>query len=125
MRDLRAPVPILRIFDEVLARRFYNEYLGFATAWEHRFDPEAPLYTELRRGDCVLHLSMHHGDACPGAALRVPCPDPQALLEELRGRPHPGQRPDLQEVPWGPPELTVLDPFGNRLVFHSPDEATP
>ena len=118
MTTMGPSTPILRIFDEGQARRFYVDYLGFTTSWEHRFEEKAPLYTEVRRGSCVLHLSMHHGDACPGAALRIPCPDPGILLEELRGRPHPGQRPRLLDVPWGPPELSLLDPFGNRLVFH-------
>ena len=61
--------PILRIFDEAKAREFYVGYLGFRIDWEHRFAPGMPLYLQVSRDGCVLHLSEHHGDACPGAAL--------------------------------------------------------
>ena len=63
--------PILRIFDEAKAREFYVGYLGFRIDWEHRFAPGMPLYLQVSRDSCVLHLSEHHGDACPGAALRI------------------------------------------------------
>ena len=55
--------PILRIFDEARAREFYQDYLGFRIDWEHRFAPGMPLYLQVSRVDCVLHLSEHHGDA--------------------------------------------------------------
>lgn len=55
--------PTLRIFDEARAREFYLGYLGFRIDWEHRFAPGMPLYLQVSRDDCVLHLSQHHGDA--------------------------------------------------------------
>ena len=67
--------PILRIFDEAKAREFYVGYLGFRIDWEHRFAPGMPLYLQVSRDGCVLHLSEHHGDACPGAALRIATED--------------------------------------------------
>ena len=39
----RAPIPILRLFDEAVARAFYIDFLGFAVDWEHRFKPGLPL----------------------------------------------------------------------------------
>ena len=36
--------PILRIFDEVKAREFYLEFLGFTLNFEHRLNDNAPLY---------------------------------------------------------------------------------
>ena len=48
------------------AREFYIEFLGFAVDWEHRFEGVAPVYMQVSRGNLVLHLSEHHGDACPG-----------------------------------------------------------
>ena len=68
---LGAVTPILRIFDEAKARQFYVDYLGFKVDWEHRFAPDLPLYLQIARDGCVLHLSEHHGDCCPGAALRI------------------------------------------------------
>ena len=66
----RAPIPILRLFDEAAARAFYVDFLGFRVDWEHRFEADLPLYMQLTLGDCVLHLSGHHGDATPAPASR-------------------------------------------------------
>ena len=63
--------PILRIFDEAKALEFYVDFLGFSVDWQHRFEADYPLYLQVSRDGCVLHLSEHHGDASPGAALRI------------------------------------------------------
>jgi catechol 2,3-dioxygenase-like lactoylglutathione lyase family enzyme len=78
--------PILRIFDEAKAREFYVDFLGFKVDWEHRFEPDLPLYMQVSRDGCVLHLSEHHGDACPGAAIRVETRGLSALHQELLGK---------------------------------------
>ena len=70
---LGAPVPILRSFDAARTKAFYLGFLGFKPVFEHRFEPDMPLYMGVRRGDCVLHLSEHHGDGTPGAAVRIAC----------------------------------------------------
>ena len=62
---MHAPIPILRSFSEEKAREFYLGFLGFTMDWEHRFVPTAPLYLQLTRGNLVLHLSEHYGDATP------------------------------------------------------------
>ena len=59
--------PILRIFDEAKAREFYVDFLGFKVDWEHRFEPDLPLYMQVSK-DCILHFSEHHGDCSPGSA---------------------------------------------------------
>src|SRR5689334_13353243 len=69
------PTPILRSFDEKRAKDFYLHFLGFELVFEHRFEEWAPLYMSVKKGDCVLHLSEHYGDGCPGAALRIPVDD--------------------------------------------------
>ena len=60
-------VPLLRMFDIPATRAFYIDYLGFSVDFEHRFEPELPLYMQVSRGACRLHLTQHHGDCCPGA----------------------------------------------------------
>ncbi len=55
--------PILRIFDEAKAREFYLDFLGFSLDWEHRFEADFPLYMQVSRGECVLHLTEHHATA--------------------------------------------------------------
>jgi uncharacterized glyoxalase superfamily protein PhnB len=111
--------PILRIFDEAKAREFYLDFLGFEVVFEHRFEPDLPLYLGVRRGDCTLHLSEHHGDACPGAAMRIEADDIDALCAELRAKRYRHARPDVETMPWGTRDMTIVDPFGNRLTFTS------
>lgn len=53
------------------AREFYVNFLGFKVDWEHRFEAGLPLYLQVSREGCTLHLTEHHGDCCPGAALRI------------------------------------------------------
>jgi len=110
-------VPILRIFDEPLARDFYLRYLGFDVGFEHRFAADMPLYMSVHRGSCELHLSEHHGDATPGSAVRIAVADVDGFLAELNARGHPRLRPSVQDQPWGTREITLTDPFGNRIIF--------
>ena len=118
------PTPLLRMFDEDKARAFYAGYLSFKVDWEHRFEPGLPLYMQVSRGTCRLHLTEHHGDCCPGSAVRIACPDINALLVELRGREYKTLRPSAELVPWGGSEITLTDPFGNRITFYSEAAAT-
>ena len=112
----RGTIPILRSFSEAKAREFYLGFLGFAIDWEHRFSPGAPLYLQISRAGLVLHISEHHGDACPGSCVFVPIEGIEALQAELIGRDYPNMRPGIEAVPWGR-EMIVTDPFGNRLRF--------
>lgn len=114
---IHSPIPILRIFDEGKALSFYIDWLNFRIDWQHRFEKHLPLYLQISRDGCVLHLSEHHGDACPGSAVRIPLEDVDALYEELKSRPYSGYFPEVQATPWGSRDMSILDPFGNRLVF--------
>lgn len=122
---LSAPTPILRIFDETKARAFYVDYLGFGVDWEHRFHPGLPLYLQVSRDGCVLHLSEHHGDCCPGAAMRIAVDDLDGLHAELSGKDYPYARPAIERMPWGTRDLSVKDPFGNRLTFSDDGQGEP
>ena len=115
--QLTKATPILRIFDERKAREFYVDFLGFQVDWEHRFEPDLPLYLQVSRGEFVLHLSEHHGDCCPGAAMRIETDDIDALHAELAGKRYGYARPQIDDTPWGAREMSVKDPFGNRLTF--------
>jgi uncharacterized glyoxalase superfamily protein PhnB len=109
--------PILRMFDEAKAREFYLEFLGFKVDWEHRFEPGLPLYMQVSRGECVLHLSEHFGDGSPGAAVRIHSADIEAFHLELTSKRYKHARPGLEDTPWGSREVSIRDPFGNRLTF--------
>jgi catechol 2,3-dioxygenase-like lactoylglutathione lyase family enzyme len=112
-----SPTPIVRILDEAKAREFYVGFLGFAVDWEHRFEPGFPLYMQVSRGGCVLHLSEHHGDAIPGCAMRIATDELDAFHAELHARQYKYARPGIQSTPWGTRDMTITDPFGNRLTF--------
>jgi catechol 2,3-dioxygenase-like lactoylglutathione lyase family enzyme len=109
--------PILRSFDEAKAREFYVGFLGFKVDWEHRFEPGLPLYLQVSREGCVLHLSEHHGDCSPGAAMRIECDDIDAFHQELTARNYGNSGPAIEVTAWDSRDMSVKDPFGNRLVF--------
>jgi catechol 2,3-dioxygenase-like lactoylglutathione lyase family enzyme len=101
--QLSKTTPILRIFNEAKAREFYVEYLGFRVDWEHRFAPGMPLYLQVSRDDCVLHLSEHHGDACPGAAMRIETDALDAFHQELEQKGYGYARPGIEAPALGQP----------------------
>lgn len=109
--------PILRSLDEAKAREFYVDFLGFHIDWEHRFEPDLPLYMQVSREGCVLHISEHHGDCNPGAAMRIQVDDVDALQRELIARQYKYARPGVCDTPWGSRDMTLTDPFGNKLTF--------
>ena len=115
---LSPPVPILRIFDEAIAREFYVGFLGFKVDWEHRFADGAPLYFQVTHGNCVLQLSGHFGDCCPGAGMRVAVDDIDTFQQRLLAKQYKHSRPGPAHLqPWGTRDLTISDPFGNRITF--------
>lgn len=122
MIQLKHTTPILRIFDEAKARAFYVDYLGFQVDWEHRFGADMPLYMQVSRDACTLHLTEHHGDCTPGSALRVAVEGLEAYHQELKAKGYRFLNPGLEEMPWGSTEMTVIDPFSNRLTFYDLSE---
>ena len=111
-------VPVLRSFDRGRAEEFYLGYLGFALDWEHRFEPDLPLYCQVSRGSVRLHLSEHHGDGSPGAAVLLEVDDVEALHASLDPA-YGFARPGLATQPWGR-TFSVRDPFHNALTFLQP-----
>src|SRR3954463_15091145 len=109
--QLHSTTPILRIFDDANAREFYVDFLGFKVDWEHRFEPGMPLYLQVSRDGCILHLSEHFGDCCPGAAMRIAVDDIADLHAELIAKHYKHARPGLEDTPWGTKDMSVKDPF--------------
>ncbi len=109
--------PLLRIFDEQMAKSFYVDFLGFRVDWEHRFEPTMPVYMQVSRDGCVLHLTEHYGDCSPGAGMRIEVDDLTALRDELLAKQSRYARPGIEHMPWGTHDMRLTDPFGNRLTF--------
>ena len=98
-------VPIFRVADGHATAEWYRR-LGFTVEGEHRFTPDLPLYLFLRRGDSVLHLSEHEGDANPGSLVYLYVDDIDAIAEEFGAT--------ITDQPWAR-EVALTDPDGNRL----------
>lgn len=111
------PIPILRMFDEAKANEFYVAFLGFTIDWQHRFEDGLPLYMQISKDTCILHLSEHHGDGSPGASLRIETTELDAFHKTLLAKQYRYARPDIEETPWGSRDMSIRDPFGNRLTF--------
>ncbi len=114
--------PILRIFDETKAREFYVDFLEFKVDWEHRFEPGLPLYMGISKDSVAVHLSEHFGDGTPGSHVRIACGDVDAYQQALLAKKYKHARPGVQDQPWGAREMTISDPFGNKLTFWMPSE---
>lgn len=110
-------IPVLRMFSVEKAREFYLDFLGFTVDWEHRFAPDMPLYMQVSRGDFALHLSEHHGDGSPGAVTFVAMTGLDEFHSEITARNYGYLRPGIQDQEWNAREMTVIDPFGNRIRF--------
>ena len=121
MTALGPVIPVLRMFDPSKALEFYAGYLGFGVDFEHRFAPGLPLYMQVSRGGAVLHLSEHHGDATPGSTVRIGVADIDLFYRELAQKDYKFARPAIEDQPWGLRELSISDPFGNRIVFFGTD----
>ncbi|HGH7182918.1 glyoxalase superfamily protein [Bacillus luti] len=111
-------IPIFRIFDIEKAKLFYLDFLGFKLDWEHRYEENMPLYMQIALKDAVIHLSEHHGDASPGGAIRVKIDDVKNYHAVLLSKEYVYLKPDIEKTPWGTIELTVIDPFSNRIIFY-------
>lgn len=114
--SIEPAIPIFRIFSVDKAMEFYRDFLGFTVDWEHRFGENFPLYCQISRSGMQMHLSEHVGDASPGARVFVPMRGIRDFHRELIGKHYRYMKPGLEQAPWGL-ELTVTDPFSNRITF--------
>ena len=114
--SIQPAIPIFRIFSVEKAMEFYCDFLGFGVDWEHRFGDNFPLYCQISRSGMLMHLSEHAGDASPGARAFVPMQGIRHFHAELTDKNYAYMRPGLTQADWGM-ELTVTDPFSNRITF--------
>lgn len=98
-------VPIFRVTDALETAKWYAR-LGFELEGEHRFAPGMPVYAFLRRGEILLHLSEHAGDARPNSLVYFYVDDVDAVAAEFGV--------EVVNQPWCR-EVPLTDPDGNRL----------
>jgi hypothetical protein len=110
--------PIFRIFDIEKANIFYLNYLGFRLDWTHQYDKNMPIYCQVSLNEAVLHLSEHHGDSSPGSAIRIKISNLKNYHSSLIESEYTYSKPSIEKTPWNTIELTVIDPFSNRIIFY-------
>lgn len=115
--QLGGVTPVLRMFDEDKAREFYIGFLGFTVDWEHRFCDNCPLYMQVSKDGCVIHLSGHFGDGCPGSTLRIAMQGVREYADWLRAKDYKHSKPGCQATEWKTIEMGIKDPSGNTLIF--------
>jgi hypothetical protein len=109
-------IPVLRIFDGVKAREFYIGFLGFKIDFEHRFEPDLPLFMQISLGEIILYLSEHHGDCSPGGKVVIETTGLTAYRDDLMAKKYGYARPGLVQQPWAT-TMTIADPFFNHIEF--------
>jgi len=120
MNEFKPPIPILRSFNEQATKAFYLDFLGFEIVFEHRLEPETPLYFGIKRDNCHIHLSEHFGDAAPGATLRIQIADVHEYSRILNAKNYKHAQPGVQNQTWGEAEMAISDPSGNKIIFCTP-----
>lgn len=113
-------IPVFRVFDYNKTIEFYVNWLGCTIEWEYR--PEnSPFYMRMSLRGLLFDLSEHHGECSPGGRFSIA--DFEGLKkyhEELLLKNYPYNRPGLERVEWASDtlEMTVTDPFSNRIIFN-------
>ena len=51
--------------------------------------------------------------------MRIETNELEAFQKELVAKQYKNARPGIEKKPWGSNEMSVSDPFGNRLTFTS------
>lgn len=109
-------IPQLRMLSAAISQPFYEQGMGFAVDWQHRFEPGLPLFLQLTRAGQTLFLTEHAGDCVAGGAAYFKVPDVDELFRDFQARGIvPCQAPS--DTPWGTREMAFMDPAGNRLRF--------
>jgi catechol 2,3-dioxygenase-like lactoylglutathione lyase family enzyme len=121
--ELRAAIPILRMHNVAVTKRFYLDYLG-CNLDAQEGEEDSPTFMKVSRGAVRLHLSSHHDDGTPGAVVLVVTSGVAELHAELAAKNYPYLNPGLEPGPGGRGlELQVIDPVSNRLRFYEPPDS--
>jgi catechol 2,3-dioxygenase-like lactoylglutathione lyase family enzyme len=107
-------MPTLRMTDYAKSKQFYVEGLGFQIDWEHRFQPDLPVFVQVSRDGLAFFLTEHRGDCPTGGLVHLYVPDVDAWFSEFQQKGIRIQEPP-DEYLQGLRSMTILDPDGNKL----------
>ncbi len=109
-------IPQLRVIKASVSLPLYVQGLGFKVDWQHQFEPGFPTFAQLTRAGQSIFLTEHEGDRQVGGAAYFVVPNVDGCHQDFVGRGIASmQKPE--DTAWGPRELVVTDPDGNRLRF--------
>jgi catechol 2,3-dioxygenase-like lactoylglutathione lyase family enzyme len=114
MMRMQKVVPTFRITDYARSKAFYLDGLGFKVEWEHRFEPQFPVFACIQRDGMELFLTEHTGDCPAGGLVHLYVADVDAWYAECQRNGVPVQEPPNQSLQ-GLRDMTVVDPDGNKL----------
>ncbi len=107
-------VPTLQSNDAIKSYEFYHSVLGFEKNWEHRFEPELPLFISMSNGVNTVFITEHKNESAFGMELYFYVKKVDSLVVHAKSQ---GVAFDveLHETPYGTKEFTIKDPDGNKL----------
>jgi catechol 2,3-dioxygenase-like lactoylglutathione lyase family enzyme len=111
-------IPALRITNYERSKAYYVGTLGFTVEWEHRFEPNFPVFMSISRDGMKMNLTEHRGDCQVGGLVHFVIPDVDAWHAEFQTR-----GAIVAEAPnddLGFRNMTIKDPDGNQLRFMEP-----
>ena len=107
-------IPTFRITDYEKSKSFYIDGLGFSIDWEHRFEPDFPVYMQIARDGLSLQLSEHTGDYQAGGLVNLFVENVDDWYNDFQSRGvSVKERPN--ESIQGLRGMTVVDPDGNKI----------
>ena len=83
----------------------------------YKFADNFPSYLQISKDDCIIHLTEHFGDASPHSAIRIYWENLTLLHTELEAKHYQFAKPQIEKTDWETLELSMTDPFSNRLIF--------
>jgi hypothetical protein len=121
-------IPVLRIFSEPSAMKFYLEFLGFTLDFGGpTTGGDSPFYGQISRPGATLQLTEQRYEPGPGATVDIWIAGLDGYREELLTKdlgvfgPALGV-PPIGETHWGARVLPIPDPFGNNLRISEPTD---
>lgn len=116
--------PFIRCSDIAVSLHFYTEILDFEVRQPPDPEPDSfmSMYANIKREECVVHLSQHAGDGVYGNVIYAHVDNLDEtyklfLNNGLKIQEISGISMEPVEQTWGMKEFYVTDPDGNRIRF--------
>ena len=107
---------MLRITSCARSRAFYVEGLGFTVEWEHRAQPDLPVFMSITQDGMEIFLTEHAGDCEVGGLVHFYVADVDAWYARFTVNQVHVYEPPGDRLP-GLRYMTVADPDSNQLRF--------